>query len=151
MRLEFGFRIAPNWPKLEKWQWRHNFPTWRHRQIFLTLLFSPSVMSLSSRKLWRFLFIRNWPEIWKLEIPLSEFCPISGDWGKLGIPNLARTFLIKCYWMLQNARVTANSWILSIQDVIISSATSPASPTIRGSLMAQELFHVSNHPSEAWN
>ena len=37
----------------------------------------------------------------------SEFCPISGDWGKLEIPNLAQTPLIKCYWMLQNTRVTA--------------------------------------------
>ena len=52
-------------------------------------------------------FIRDWPEIWKSEIPQSEFCPISRDWGKLGIANLARMFLLKCYWMLQNARVTA--------------------------------------------
>ena len=37
---------------------------------------------------------------------LSFGCPISGDWGELGIRNLARIFLIKCYWMLQNARVT---------------------------------------------
>ena len=22
--------------KLKKWQWRHNFPTWHHRHIFLT-------------------------------------------------------------------------------------------------------------------
>ena len=35
-------------------------------------------------------------------------CPISGDWDKLGIPNLALIFLIKCYWMLRDARVTAN-------------------------------------------
>ena len=40
------------------------------------------------------------------EIPPSEFCPLSEDWGKLGIQNLARMSLIKCYWMLQNARVT---------------------------------------------
>ena len=39
------------------------------------------------------------------EIPPSEFCTISGDWDKWGLPNLAQTFLIKCYWMLQNARV----------------------------------------------
>ena len=26
-----------------------------------------------------------------------EFCPISGDWGELGVPNLARTSPIKCY------------------------------------------------------
>ena len=31
----------------------------------------------------------------KSEIPLSEFCQISRDWGELGLPNLARTSLIK--------------------------------------------------------
>ena len=36
----------------------------------------------------------------------SEFCPISGDWGELWIPNLPRMSL-ECYWMLQNSRVTA--------------------------------------------
>ena len=36
----------------------------------------------------------------------SEFCPISGDWGKLWIPNLTRMSLIECYWMLQNSSVT---------------------------------------------
>ena len=30
-------------------------------------------------------FMRNSLEIWKLEKLLPEFCPISGDWGKLGI------------------------------------------------------------------
>ena len=35
------------------------------------------------------------------------FCPISGDCDKLGIPNLARMSLMKCYLMLKNARVTA--------------------------------------------
>ena len=52
-------------------------------------------------------FKRDWPEIRKSEIPRSEFCPISGDWGELGISNLTRMSLIKCYWMLQNAMVTA--------------------------------------------
>ena len=33
----------------------------------------------------------------KSEISLSEFCLISGDWEELGIPNLARMFLIKGY------------------------------------------------------
>ena len=28
--------------------------------------------------------------------------PVSGDWGKLGIPNIARLFLINSYGMLQN-------------------------------------------------
>ena len=35
----------------------------------------------------------------------SEFCSISGDCGNEKIPNLERTSLIKCYWMLQNAWV----------------------------------------------
>ena len=52
-------------------------------------------------------FTRDLPVIQKSEIPLSEFCPISGDWDELGIPNLAQMSLPKSYWMLQNARVTA--------------------------------------------
>ena len=40
--------------------------------------------------------IRDWPEIRKSEIPSSEFCPISGDWCELWIPNLVRMSLIKC-------------------------------------------------------
>ena len=46
-------------------------------------------------------------KIWKSEIPLSEFCPISRDCGELGIPNLAQMSLIKSYSILQNPRVTA--------------------------------------------
>ena len=67
-----------------------------------------SFVSISSLvlELWQFSFIRDWPEIRISKMPLSEFFPISGDWGELGIPNLARIFLMKCYWMLQNARVT---------------------------------------------
>ena len=81
--------------------------------VFLFLLSSlvtgPSFMSMSSLvlDLWQFSFIKDWPEIRKSEIPTSEFCPISEDWGKLGILNLALMFLIKFYWLLQSARVTA--------------------------------------------
>ena len=52
-------------------------------------------------------FIRDWPEIRKLEIPPSEFCPIPRDWGELGILNLTGMSLMKCYWVLLNVRVTA--------------------------------------------
>ena len=38
---------------------------------------------------------------------LCGICPKSGGWGELGIPNLARVTLIRCYWMLGNASVTA--------------------------------------------
>ena len=66
-----------------------------------------SFMSSLVLELWQFSFIRDWPEIQKLEIPQSEFCPTSGDWSELWIPNFARMSLIECYWILQNSRVTA--------------------------------------------
>ena len=78
--------------------------------FLLTILVTgPRFMWISSLDLesWQFSFIRNWPEIRKSETPPSEFCPISGDWDKLWVPNLARMSLIECYWMLQNSRVAA--------------------------------------------
>ena len=66
-------------------------------------------MSISSLvlELRQFSFIRDWPEIQKLEILPSRFFQISGDWGELRIPNLAWMSLINCYWILQNTKVTA--------------------------------------------
>ena len=57
-------------------------------------------------ELCQFFTIKDWSEIWKSKISPSKFSPISGDWGGVGIPNLARTSLLNCYWTLQNARVT---------------------------------------------
>ena len=51
-------------------------------------------------------FYKALTRIRKSEILLSHFCPMSGDWAKLVIPNLARMSLMKCYWILQNARIT---------------------------------------------
>ena len=80
--------------------------TLSHRQTFLTFT-GPNFMSISLLvlELSQFLFIGDWPEIRKSEIPRSDFCPISGDCGKLRTSNLAWMSLMKCYWMLQNARV----------------------------------------------
>ena len=55
----------------------------------------------------KFSFIKDWPEF-----RISRYTPvwvfsISGDWGELGIPNLAQTSLKKFYWMLLNATATA--------------------------------------------
>ena len=79
--------------------------------VFLlsSLVTTPNLMSISwlILDLWQFLFIKDWSEIGKSEIPPSDFCPNSGDKSKLGIPNLARMSLIKSYWILQNASVTA--------------------------------------------
>ena len=77
--------------------------------LLSVLVTGPSFMPISSLvlELWQLFVIRDWPEIWKSEIPPSKFCPISGDWGELWMPNLARVSLIECYWMLQNSSVTA--------------------------------------------
>ena len=77
--------------------------------VLSRLVTGPSFMSISSLvlELWQYYFIRDWPEIWKLEIPPSAFCSISGDWIELWIPHLSRMSLIECYWILQNSRVTA--------------------------------------------
>ena len=72
--------------------------------VFLpSLVTGPCFMSISSLVL-ESSFIRDWPEIGNSP---SEFCPIPGDWGELGTPNLAHMSLIKCYWMLQNVSFTA--------------------------------------------
>ena len=82
---------------------------WRSLFLFSSLVTGPSYTLIPSlvMKLWQFSFIRDWPEICKSEIHPSEFCPISGYWNMLIIPSLARLSLIKCYWILQNSRVTA--------------------------------------------
>ena len=89
---------------------------WHHNQFFFdvvlfllsNLVTDQSFMWISSMvlKLWQLSVIRDWPEIGKSDIPTSEFFPISGDWGKLGTPNLAAMSLLKC-WMLRNARVAS--------------------------------------------
>ena len=73
------------------------------------LVTGPSFMSIWSLvlELWQFSFIRSWPEIRKWEITSSEFFSIFGDCGKLRISDLAWISLMKCYWMLQYAMVTA--------------------------------------------
>ena len=32
--LESGLQTSPNCQKSKKWEWHHNFPTWRHHHIF---------------------------------------------------------------------------------------------------------------------
>ena len=112
-----SLRTAPNWPKIRKMPMSPQFSDMTSTSNFFdvvlfllsSLVTGPSFMSISSLvlELWQFSFVRDWPEIRKSEIPPSEFCPISGDWDKLWIPNLARMSLIECYLMLQNSRVTA--------------------------------------------
>ena len=75
--------------------------------LLSSLVTGTSFLSISSLvlELWQFSFIKDWPEIQKSEIPPFKFCPISGDWDEPWIPNLARMYLIECYWIPQNARL----------------------------------------------
>ena len=111
MHPDSGFWIAPNLPKIKKNAMASQFADMALSPRFDVVLFrlsswgtGLSFMSISSliMELWQFSFERDWPEIRKSEIRPPEFCPISGDWGKLEMPNLARMPLMKCYWMLQN-------------------------------------------------
>ena len=112
-----GLRTAQNLPKIRKMTMTSQFPNMMSLSKFFdvvlfllsSLVTGSSFMSISSLvlELWQFSFIRDWPEIKKSEIPPPEFCPISGDWDELWIPNLVRMSLIECYWTLQNSRVTA--------------------------------------------
>ena len=91
-------------------------PTWLCLKFFkMTMFYLSSLVtgsglmsiSLLVLELWQFSFIRAWPEIQKSEILPSEFCPLSTDsYQILMIPNLTRMYLMKSYWMLQNAKVT---------------------------------------------
>ena len=113
---ESGLRTPPDWPKIQKKAMTSKFSDMTSSSIFFSLVFflwsslvtDSRFMSISSLllELWQFSFIRGWPEIRILEVPPSEFCPISGDWDELWITNLTKMSLIECYWILQNSRVT---------------------------------------------
>ena len=103
MRPESGFRIALNLIWIRKRSMIPQFSDMTSSSnlfdgaVFLlsNLVTGLSFMSISlmDLELWKLPFIKDWPEIWKSKIRPSKFCPLSGDWGKLGIPNLAQISL----------------------------------------------------------
>ena len=115
---ESGLQTAPNWPKIRKMTMTSQFSDMTSSSIFFdvvlfllsSLVTGPSFMSILSL-VWNYdnFFYKGLTRNSEIEIPPSEFCPISADWGKLWIPNLAWMSLIERYWMLQNSRVTAFS------------------------------------------
>ena len=112
---ESGLRTAPNWTEIRKMTMTSQFSDITSKSEFFdvvlfllsSLVTGRSFMSIPSLvlELWQFSFIRDWPEVRTSEIPPSEFFQISGDWGKLWEPNLARISVIECYWILQSSRV----------------------------------------------
>ena len=99
--------------------------------LMSNLVTGQNFMSISSlvMELWQFSFMRDWQEILKSEIQPSEFCPISGDWGKLWVPNLARMSLTEFYWMLQNSRVTAFAVLELLRENQLGRSKITAPPT----------------------
>ena len=77
--------------------------------VLWSLVTGSSFMSISwlFLELWQFLFIKDWSIIWKSEILMSEFYTISGGLGWARDTKFStKMSLVKCYWMLQNARAT---------------------------------------------
>ena len=73
-----------------------------------SLVNAPSflLISLLVLELWQFLFMTDWPEIQKSEIPRLSFAQYLETAQSKEHQNCARTSVIKCYWMLQNTRFT---------------------------------------------
>ena len=99
---------------MRKRKWRHSLPIDAIVKFFLGWLVSNVKFNCCSKstswlvlELRKLPFIKDWLEIRKSEILLSELCQTSGDWDKLQIPNLAQMSLVKSYWIIQNCRVTA--------------------------------------------
>ena len=135
--------------KSEKWQWRHNLLTWRYRQIFFdvvlillsSLVAASSYMSISLLvlELWIFFYKRlnRNPEIRNTPVWVS---PIIWKPGELGIPNFARMFLIKCSYMMQNAKVTAFTVIAILRENLQGYQPPTRLSTLSAKLSANKTF-----------
>ena len=89
---ESGFRIAPNWHV----NWKNDTDVTIFWHDVIVKFFWLCFVSLVKVSYWSKFHVniitgsgvmtiylyKELPEIQKLEIPPSEFCPIFGDWGK---------------------------------------------------------------------
>ena len=99
IRLPDSSKLAINWKNNNKLRICWNYVIGK----FFKLPCFSGQLSLVNLFLISAFLVNNWPEMQKSEIPLYEFCQISGDWSKLWITHFAQMFLMKCYWMMQNA------------------------------------------------
>ena len=116
MRPESSFRMAANWPQIEKnndvticrydvcrhffWSCRVflvRFSYWS--KFHVNIMTGYGVMTIFVYK-----GLTRSPEIGNIHVWV-----LSNIWRLLRIPKLVRMSLIKSYWMLQNAKVTAFS------------------------------------------
>ena len=123
----------PDWSKLVI------NPFWRCCVPFFKLSYWSSFMLVSLVVLeLRLFFFRDWPEIWKSEIPPSEFSPIFGDWDKLGVPSLAQFFVIKSYYMLQGYSFYA-FWVIKGKPTWGVKLTPATQIMVKSSLLSQNI------------
>ena len=135
--------------KSEKWQWRHNLLTWRHCQFFwrcfdslvkFSCCFKLHVNIIAgSRVMTIFLYkgLNRNPEIGNTPVWVL---PIIWKPGELGIPNLARMFLIKCSYMMQDAKVTAFTVIAILRENLQGVPTPTRLSTLSTKLSANKRF-----------
>ena len=105
IRLSDGSKLAIN-------RKNYNVTICRHDDVLLflsSLVTDPSFTSVSSLVL----------ELWQF----MEFCPISGGWGELGIPNLPRKI---SYKMLLNAKVTNFTVFELVRENQLTGKTTPS-------------------------
>ena len=135
MHPEYGFRIAPNRPKITKMTMMSQFFDMASSSFFFFfdvvlfvlsgLVTGPSFMSISSLvlELWQFYFIGIDQ---KSENRNTSTWILSNIWrlGLVRVPNLVRMSIIKFYWMLQNASCSfCRFWVIKGKPIVCVSGS----------------------------
>ena len=93
--------------------WRHLQFFWRCRVSLVKWLTGPSFMSISKLvlNLWEFLFVKDWLETRKLEIPSSDFWQISVIWHDVSNKMLlnggkCQGYSFYCFWVTKEKPIS---------------------------------------------
>ena len=150
MKISFtDYGSGMRYPEIRKMTMTSQFADMTSSSIFSdvvlillsSLVAASSYMSISLLvlELWIFFYkrlnrnpeIRNTP-VWVL--------PIIWKPGELGVPNLARMFLIKCSYMMQNAKVTAFTVIAILRENLQGYQPPTRLSTLSAKLSANKTF-----------
>ena len=124
---------ALNWPKIQKMTMTSKFYDMTSMSDFFdvvlfllsSLVTGQSFMLIASLvlELWQFSFTRDSSEIRKSEIPTSQFCLRSADWGELWLPNLARmSLIVRVKFLLGLTSMNLTFTLLMISQIQTTSA-----------------------------
>ena len=156
MHLESGFQIPPNWPEIGKMTMMSQFSNMMSQfsniiiKFFWHCFFSLTVLSYWSKfhvniitgsgvvAIFFYKGVTRNPEIGN-----NPIWVLPNIWrlGQVGIPNLARMSLIKCYWMLQNDRVTAFTVSELLREIQQGGVKLPPPPPTPPRLGLMRLYH----------